>query len=61
MSVGIALRLLAHLDQGPAGAFSVLVLGGFLAFPYARYRVISPLVAAHIAVDLTALGSVDAN
>jgi membrane protease YdiL (CAAX protease family) len=51
--VGISalLRVLAHVYQGPVGSLSVLVLGLFFGFVYARYRQLWALMFAHILAD----------
>ena len=55
IGLSVALRFVAHVYQGPVGAFSILTFGLFFALVYARYRRTWPLIVAHIGLDFLAL------
>lgn len=55
LGLGVLVRLLYHLYQGPAGAVSVVVFGLVLGAVYWRTRRLWPAVVAHALADLLAL------
>ncbi|MGH8264746.1 MAG: CPBP family intramembrane glutamic endopeptidase [Steroidobacteraceae bacterium] len=56
IGTSVVLRVLAHVYQGPVGAFSILGMGLVFGLVYLRYRQLWPLIFAHITVDALALG-----
>lgn len=50
-----AIRFACHLDHGPIAAVTILPLGLLFAFVYWRWRRLSPLVFAHVAMDVLGL------
>jgi membrane protease YdiL (CAAX protease family) len=55
IGTSVVLRVLAHVYQGPVGAFSIFGMGLVFALVYLRYRQLWTLIFAHITVDVLAL------
>ncbi|HEY0144340.1 MAG TPA: CPBP family intramembrane glutamic endopeptidase [Thermoanaerobaculia bacterium] len=50
-----AIRFACHLDHGPIAAVTILPLGLLFGLVYWRWRRLSPLVFAHVAMDVLGL------
>lgn len=55
VNASVVIRLLYHLYQGPLGIINVVPLGLCLAYLYARFGRLWPVVLAHILIDIVGL------
>jgi uncharacterized protein len=55
LGVSAFIRMTYHLYQGPLGALTVVVFGLLLTAFYWRYRLLWPVISAHIITDFFAL------
>ena len=55
IGVPLLVRVLYHLYQGPLGALTVMAFGLLLTAFYWRYRLLWPVISAHIITDFVAL------
>jgi len=55
LGVSALIRMTYHLYQGPLGALTVMAFGLLLTAFYWRYRLLWPVISAHIITDFVAL------
>ncbi len=58
INFSVGLRLLYHLYQGPVGVIAIIPIGLLMAFVYARWRRLWPLVIGHALLDIYGLASI---